>query len=37
MCSPGYKRYTPYLLTAFFFVLVNNLMGLIPIFQAART
>ncbi len=30
--GPDYKRYTPYLLTAFFFVLVNNLMGLIPIF-----
>lgn len=28
----GYQRYAPYLLTAFFFVLVNNLMGLIPIF-----
>ena len=28
-----YKRYAPYLLTAFFFVLVNNLMGLIPIFS----
>ena len=27
-----YKRYAPYLLTAFFFVLVNNLMGLIPVF-----
>ena len=27
-----YKRYAPYLLTAFFFVLVYNLMGLIPIF-----
>ena len=27
-----YKRYAPYLLTAFFFVLVNNLMGLIPFF-----
>ena len=27
-----YKRYAPYLLTAFFFILVNNLMGLIPIF-----
>lgn len=27
-----YKRYAPYLLTAFFFVLANNLMGLIPIF-----
>ncbi len=27
-----YKRYAPYLLTAFFFILVNNLMGLIPVF-----
>jgi F-type H+-transporting ATPase subunit a len=27
-----YKRYLPYLLTLFFFILVNNLMGLIPIF-----
>lgn len=27
-----YKRYAPYLLTSFFFVLINNLMGLIPIF-----
>jgi F-type H+-transporting ATPase subunit a len=27
-----YKRYAPYLLTAFFFIFVNNLMGLIPIF-----
>lgn len=27
-----YKRYASYLLTAFFFILVNNLMGLIPIF-----
>lgn len=27
-----YKRYAPYLLTAFFFVLVNNLMGLVPFF-----
>ena len=30
--GPGYERYAPYLLTAFFFILVNNLMGLIPIF-----
>ena len=30
--GPDYRRYSPYLLTAFFFVLVNNLMGLIPIF-----
>jgi F-type H+-transporting ATPase subunit a len=27
-----YKRYSPYLLTAFFFILVNNAMGIIPIF-----
>jgi F-type H+-transporting ATPase subunit a len=25
-----YERYMPYLLTAFFFVLINNLMGLVP-------
>ncbi len=27
-----YKKYYPYLLTLFFFILLNNLMGLIPIF-----
>ena len=27
-----YKKYFPYLLTLFFFILINNLMGLIPIF-----
>lgn len=27
-----YKRYAPYLLTVFFFILFNNLMGLIPLF-----
>ena len=27
-----YKRYSPYLLTAFFFILVNNLMGIVPFF-----
>lgn len=27
-----YKRFAPYLLTVFFFVLINNLMGLIPFF-----
>ena len=32
-----YKRYAPYLLTAFFFVLVNNLMGLIPVFPGGAT
>ena len=30
--GPDYHRYAPYLLTAFFFILVNNLMGLIPFF-----
>ena len=27
-----YKRYSPYLLTAFFFILFSNMMGLIPFF-----
>ncbi|KAF5030206.1 ATP synthase subunit a [anaerobic digester metagenome] len=27
-----YARYAPYLLTLFFFILINNLMGLIPFF-----
>ena len=27
-----YKRYSPYLLTAFFFIFINNLMGIVPIF-----
>lgn len=27
-----YKKYAPYLLTAFFFIFISNLMGLIPIF-----
>ena len=27
-----YKKYLPYLLTLFFFILVNNLMGLVPVF-----
>lgn len=30
--GPDYKRFTPYLLTAFFFIFINNLMGLIPFF-----
>ncbi len=30
--GPEYKKYTPYLLTAFYFILVNNLMGIIPFF-----
>lgn len=28
----GYERYSPYLLTVFFFIFFNNLMGLIPLF-----
>ena len=28
----NYKRYTPYLLTVFFFIIVNNFVGLIPLF-----
>ena len=28
----GYQRYAPFLLTAFFFILINNFMGLIPLF-----
>ncbi|MFA6652358.1 MAG: F0F1 ATP synthase subunit A [Bacteroidales bacterium] len=27
-----YKRYAPYLLTAFFFIFLNNVLGLIPLF-----
>lgn len=27
-----YKKYAPYLLTVFFFIFINNVMGLIPIF-----
>ncbi|MBK7031204.1 MAG: F0F1 ATP synthase subunit A [Bacteroidales bacterium] len=28
-----YREYMPYLLTIFFFIFVNNLMGLIPFFR----
>ena len=28
----NYRKFSPYLLTAFFFILLNNLMGLLPIF-----
>lgn len=28
----AYKRYTPYLLTVFFFIFLSNLMGLVPFF-----
>lgn len=30
--GPEYKKFSPYLLTAFFFILLNNLMGLVPVF-----
>ena len=30
--GPEYKKFAPYLLTAFFFILINNLMGIFPIF-----
>ena len=30
--GPNYRKFAPYLLTAFFFIFINNLMGLIPIF-----
>lgn len=30
--GPQYKKFTPYLLTAFYFILLQNFMGLIPIF-----
>jgi len=32
--GPNYKAFSPYLLTVFFFILINNLMALIPIFPA---
>ncbi len=28
----NYRKFTPYLLTAFFFIFLNNLMGLVPFF-----
>ena len=30
--GPEYRRFSPYLLTAFFFIFVNNLMGIVPFF-----
>ena len=30
-----YKKFMPYLLTAFFFIWINNLLGLVPIFPGA--
>jgi len=33
----GYERYAPYLLSAFFFILINNLMGLLPFFPGGAS
>lgn len=30
--GPKYRKFAPYLLTAFFFIFINNIMGLIPVF-----
>ena len=30
--GPKYHKFSPYLLTAFFFIFINNLMGLVPFF-----
>ncbi len=30
--GPRYERYLPYLMTAFFFIWINNLLGLVPVF-----
>ncbi|MCI2082369.1 MAG: F0F1 ATP synthase subunit A [Bacteroidales bacterium] len=30
--GPNYKKFSPYLLTAFFFILLSNVMGLLPCF-----
>ncbi|MDD3322506.1 MAG: F0F1 ATP synthase subunit A [Paludibacter sp.] len=30
--GPKYKKYAPYLLTLFFFIFINNILGTIPIF-----
>jgi F-type H+-transporting ATPase subunit a len=30
--GPEYRKYSPYLLTAFFFILINNIMGIVPFF-----
>lgn len=30
--GPNYRKFAPYLLTAFFFIFINNMMGLVPLF-----
>lgn len=32
--GPEYKRYEPYLLSVFFFIIMSNLLGLVPVFPA---
>lgn len=34
--GPNYRKFAPYLLTAFFFIFINNLMGLVPFFSGWR-
>lgn len=33
----NYRKFAPYLLTAFFFIFINNLMGLIPVFPGGAS
>ena len=35
--GPNYRKFAPYLLTAFFFIFINNIMGLIPIFPGGAS
>ena len=35
--GPKYRKFAPYLLTAFFFIFINNIMGLIPFFPGGAT
>lgn len=35
--GPDYERYAPYLLTAFYFILINNLMALLPFFPGGAS
>lgn len=30
--GPGYRKFSPYLVTVFFFILINNLLGIVPFF-----
>lgn len=35
--GPDYKKFTPYLLTSFFFILICNMMGLFPFFPGGAS